>query len=267
MNIQYGFIYKDSNGERKVAQYNHSCCFGGLQTAWGSVPVAYLGSIEPKVVLSTELTYAEFQHWWGRLVKEIPTFKSNGVEYPAPKAVYYDKGSKKFGALNHGFPTQRAYTIITFPKKWSTGLMYIALKFYFKNLCMPKVTISGRKMSTADLWKEAEGLLIGAGVEKPNMLAIMALNSGLGSPRTMGYGWPIAATVWTPALKKFLTEGYECTDWVDNTPKITAGFNMFAPKNAVKDISQWLSGRPRRPAEELTELWTAGARKIKELLE
>lgn len=252
--LEYGFIYRVGE-KRLVSTVTHGCCFGSLPTPMSNVP--HGGKVEDgKFILSMDVPEADFKKWFGRLVKDFPTYTVNGVKYKAPKAAFYSATSGRFGSIYNSVRTQsgpqrvsplksskgRNYIIATFPKGQTVDILYIGLKFYFKNLINP--AHSTRKQLTHDLWAKAEEKLIAAGIEKPTMGMIMALNSIADIRNTLGYGWPISSgKMWKKGLSRFLRNEYVTVGFQELKGNLmggdTRGFNMYNGKSTVAGVSGW----------------------------
>lgn len=186
MDMKYLFTGRDKNGNRINAVATHPSCFGMIGYAKNHGHPLVFASLDPVIYLSTEESRKDFNRWYSRFTKEFPSITVNGKQVKAPKAVYYDKGSKRVGNRSDYFP-HPGHVRITFPKSIGVSECYNALKFYFKALCMPLAYDSGLSTKT---WDRIEKGLIEEGIEKPTMAMILWASPFESTRNTRSYRYP-----------------------------------------------------------------------------
>ena len=201
MSMKYGVFGKGRNGKYRPVIVEHPKCFGSVFYLHESIQQADVVPDQTRFFCNTQLSKSEFNIWWPRIVKDFPTFKANDRVIKAPKAVYYDANSTKFGSVKGIGP----HIVIKFEDDIDNQQMYLIVKFYLKNICMPR----WGEVGTHALWRKAEAMLEAAGMPT-TMPYIMALNSSADIQNTDGYYWPITgASVSKKALATFLSGQYE----------------------------------------------------------
>lgn len=282
MTLKYGFIgVHPTSGEKKLFWSHHHCCLGALPDASSKLFVAGYKAVQGKVVFGTVLTRKEFDYWYGRLAKDFPTYRVNGVDYKAPKAAYYDASGKRSGNLNYmhrdkvvgPMGAKVNYVILTFPEKVNNDITYVGLKFYMKNLSNPYLADDFPTRHMPTLWAEAEKRLKEAGLPT-TMGCIMTATSMSNGSHTLNYGWPVGSgKVNGDALKKLLQNSYECTDFTENQEFMDQRyFSIHNPKNTPKylfDHTPWGPKLGPVPSKILMECsgWQGAIDRIKECLE
>lgn len=240
MSMKYGVFGKGRNGKYQPLICEHPKCFGGLWKLHELIHEADVVPDQTRFFCNTKFTKQEFDQWWPRLVEDFPTFKANDRVIKAPRAVYYDANSSKFGSVKGIGP----HIVIKFEDDIDNQQMYLIVKFYLKNICMPRTGESG----THYLWRKAEELLKANNLPA-TMPYIMALNSMSAMHHTDGYAWPIpGGAVEKGALKTFLGGLYEAEITKDDQqPRLYT-------RQFLKDYGSFDYGSPRNRPKGLTIL-------------
>lgn len=207
MSMYYLFTGKSGKGARVNEVRYSASCFGMLSNAYQGL--SHSGyTIDPVIYVSTEETRADFDKWFKRLVKDVPSVQFNGVDYKAPKVSYYDGASNRTGNRKEHFGG-RHHIRITFDPAAPAGAVYAALKFYFKALTMPtKRTWGGNDYPlTSKTWTRIWQKLESEGI-KPTVPMVMWASANESTENTRGYRYPTpSGFISKEKLKAFFLQG------------------------------------------------------------
>lgn len=193
MYLVYAIPFIKADQTKGVAWSSHPSCFGSLPGASCNVPEG--ATPLPKLYLSTELSEKDFKFCYDALKASVPTVTVNGRVYKAPRVVYYNKGSSKFGSISSAGQVVRGGSVpfaqhiaIHFPKDIPCGDIYPIVKYYFKVLTLP---YGSRTCPRApELFREGLKLLTlhGYKAEASIVHAAMGISGNL-----IGYSFPLGS--------------------------------------------------------------------------
>lgn len=232
MDMKYLFTGRDKDGKRIDAVATHPSCFGMIGYAKCPGHPLTFASHDPVIYLSTEESRKDFNRWYSRFTKEFPSITVNGKQVKAPKAVYYDRGSKRVGNRSNHF-IHPGHIRITFPKEIGVSECYNALKFYFKALCMPLA--AGSTLSTKT-WDRIEKGLIEEGIDRPTMAMILWASPFENIQNTRSYRFPAPTGLFLKKeFKEFLLDnvfiGGAETDTQAKAFDPSVNFNIHSVRN------------------------------------